>query len=365
MIDLALVPGEELEAAVAWLFRAAGVDAESARLISALVVAANRRGVDSHGVVLVPRYIRGLVAGSLNARPRFTWPVSDDAVAVLDADNAPGHLAAHTAMLGCLDRAGGHGIGLVLVRNTNHFGMAANYARMASERGFIGIATTNGPPVMAPFGGTTPSICNNPIAFAIPRGDRDVVLDMALSVVARGRIRTAALAGQPIPLGWARDKDGVPTTEAQKALEGQLEWIGGYKGYGLGLIIEILAGVLSGAKFGTDVSNQSVNNPTFAAAVPLQHGHFFVAIDVARFFQHREDFQRRLEALIVMIHASDLARDAAEIKLPGEPEWELEKRRAVEGIPVPNNVLTELKAVASELASGGADGSRMPALVRH
>ena len=354
MSDLVHIAADELEATTASLLVAAGMDADPAGIVAKAVIAANRRGVDSHGVVLVPRYVRGVATGALNGTPSLTWPVDSDAVGLLDADNAPGHLAAHHAMLNCIERASRFGVGVVIVRHTNHFGMAANYARMASERGFVGIATTNGPPVMAPYGGTTPSLCNNPIAFSVPRNRGDVILDMALSVVARGRIRIAALADTPIPLGWALDKDGAPTTDAHEALEGQLEWIGGYKGYGLGVIIEILAGVLSGSRFGTDVSAATIANPTFAPAVSLQHGHFFIAIDISRFGEPSV-FQERLEQFATMIAASGLATGTTALKLPGEPEREIEARRALDGIPVPTNVVAELAALASELLGNAAD----------
>jgi LDH2 family malate/lactate/ureidoglycolate dehydrogenase len=344
------VSARELRDAVEWLLEGSGLAASNAEIVAEAIVAANLRGVDSHGVGLVPRYVRGLAAGALNADPSFERLLDAQAVALIDADGGPGHLAAHHGMREAIERAREFGVGLVLVRNTNHFGMAANYAAMAAREGMFALATTNGPPVMAPYGGVKLSLCNNPLAVAVPRGDEPVILDMALSTVARGKIRDAELRGVAIPEGWARDAHGRPTTDPAEALKGSLEWVGGYKGYGLGLVIEILAGVLSGSRFGTQVSDASTKAATFAPAVPLLHGHAFLAIDVNRFAEP-EAFAARLEELARMM--GDAGREGGDpVLLPGDRERDVQATRLADGIPLPPALLAELRALAGEVQHG-------------
>ena len=202
------------------------------------------------------------------------------AVALLNANNTFGQIAGHRAMTLAIDKAKLYGTGVVAVKNSNHFGIAAYYAMMALKEGMVGCVFTNASPAMAVYGTKPPLIGTNPIAIAIPAGDRfPIVLDMSTSVVARGKIRYAAVTGHPILPGWARDSDGKPTQDAQAALKGTLEPVGGPKGSALSLIVDILCGVLTDT-----VLTGGVRNITDTSG-PANTGHFFSALNVARFIE--------------------------------------------------------------------------------
>jgi LDH2 family malate/lactate/ureidoglycolate dehydrogenase len=225
------------------------------------------------------------------------------------------------------------------VKNSNHFGVAAYYAMRASRQNMVGIVITNSSPAMTPYNARTPLLGTNPLAIAIPAGARNpVVLDMSTSVVARGKIRYASLVGRKIPFGWAVDADGKPTEDAKAALKGSLEPIGGPKGAGLSLCIDLLCGVLTGTALTGEVKNIT------DTSAPSQTGHLFIAINVeafinAAFFAHSVDS--------VIDHIKSLpSADGGPIWLPGEKEFLLEEQRKMKGIPLDADVVLELNQLA-------------------
>jgi LDH2 family malate/lactate/ureidoglycolate dehydrogenase len=238
-----LVPAGALLEACGRILEKVGVPPEQARIIAEVTVEADLRGIGSHGLLRLPAYVHRVQAGLMAADTQLKVVRERGATVLLDAQGGFGQVAGVYAMNQAIERARQHGVGFVAVRNANHFGIAAYYTMMALPHRMIGIAATNAAPSMAAWGGTTPVLGTNPISVAIPTGqDVDIVLDMASSVVARGKIRAAATKGERIPLGWALDAEGRPTEDPQAALKGTLLPIGGPKGYGLALVVDVLAG---------------------------------------------------------------------------------------------------------------------------
>jgi LDH2 family malate/lactate/ureidoglycolate dehydrogenase len=229
------------------------------------------------------------------------------------------------------------------VRNANHFGIAAYYTMMALPHKMIGMAATNAAPSMAAWGGTAAVLGTNPICVAIPTGqDVDIVLDMASSIVARGKIRSAVSKGDRIPLGWALDAEGRPTEDPEAALNGTVLPIGGPKGYGLALVVDVLAGVLTGSDYSVYLS--SVHDMSSRASV----GFVMQAVDITAFSDWSE-YEKDVQSLIREIHDSPRAPGVDRIYLPGEIEWLTWRKRMQSGIPVPVKVLEQIHELASEL----------------
>lgn len=327
----------------------AGFTPEGARTVAETLVEGDLRGVHTHGIGFLPRYIRGVIAGHINPRPEVAPAGGRGAVQMLDGDNGLGHIAARVGMDNAIEAAREHGVGIVGVRNSNHFGVAARYAEMASSADMIGFVTTNGPAVLAPWGGRTPTFCNNPIAWAVPAGRHPaIVLDMACSVVARGKILLAAQLGQDIPEGWALDAEGHPTTDAAAALGGIVLPLGEYKGYGIAVINECLAGALTGALMTLEVSRHTVTSGAYKQVQDAWRiGHFLMAVDVTAFMP-LEEFKQRVDKVIDDIKASDLAADAECIYLPGEIEHGLKAARKREGIPLAAGTVAQLQEFATD-----------------
>jgi LDH2 family malate/lactate/ureidoglycolate dehydrogenase len=234
------------------------------------------------------------------------------------------------------------GVSCVSVRNSNHFGTCAHYSMMALQNDMIGLAFTNASAQIAPTGGAQKVLANNPWSVAVPAGQRfPVVLDMANSVVARGKIRMAAKEGKPIPADWAVDKNGVPTTDPRAALEGFLLPVGGYKGYGITLIVDLLTGVLADSCYGPRVQGLDVVEAIGGV------GHTFMAIDVAA-FDDIAAFKARTDAYIGEIKDSKKAAGVEQIYLPGELEFLKEQERRRTGIPLHINIIKDLRAIAEE-----------------
>lgn len=322
---------------------AVGLAPEHARTVATGIAEANLRGVDSHGAVRLPQYAASIRTGEINPDPRVSVIARLGATALVDADGGYGYAPSLLAMDTAVELAREHGIALAGVRNSHHFGMGALYVIRAAEQGMIGWVTTTSAPVIAPAGGTLPLLGNNPIACGIPRRapEPPIVLDMALSQVAYGRIRLAAAEGRPIPSGWAFDGQGRPTTDAAAALAaGSLAPIGGYKGSGLSLVGEILAGVLTGSPFGSDADAHARREGGV--------GHFLVAIDPAVFVS-REQFEKDVERLVAEIRGTPPADGVERILLPGEPEAETRARRLADGIPISDELAGALEQLAADL----------------
>jgi LDH2 family malate/lactate/ureidoglycolate dehydrogenase len=348
------IPAATLRPFVAALFRAAGLPENDADRVAECLVQADLRGVSSHGVGRVPIYLERLRRGLVNARPQMTVERALTVCARVDGDNSLGFLVGTKAMQIAIDIAREHGVGFVLAHHSNHFGMAASYLLQAVEAGLAAFVFTNASRAMPIWGGREPFLGTSPFAFAAPTGKERpaIVLDMAMSVVARGKVRRAAQRGEPIPLGWALDKEGRPTTDAQAGYEGVVLPVGGVKGSGLALMMEILAGVMSGANFGGEVRNQY-----FDFDAPQNVGHCFIALR-PDMFMPLQDYIARMEALATRAKATERAEGVDEILLPGEPEARMAARHAATGIPMDRQELAQLVVEAER------SGVEIPAALR-
>jgi len=331
-------PAETVSAFVSALFRAQGVPGTDADRVAECLVQADLRGVSSHGVGRVPIYLDRLRKGLVKSRPAITVERALTVAARVDGDNGLGFLVGTRAMSTAVDIAREHGVGFVLAHHSNHFGMAASYLQQAVDAGLSAFVFTNASPAMPIWGGRTPFLGTSPFAFAAPGGPGrpPVMLDMAMSVVARGKVRRAMQLGEPIPLGWALDKEGRPTTDAKAGYEGVVLPFGGMKGSGLSLMMEILAGVMSGAKFGGEVGNQY-----FDFDEPQNVGHCFIAMR-PDLFMPMEQYGARMGALSDRAKATDRADGVDEILLPGEPEMRKAAERSRSGIPLDRQELDQL-----------------------
>ncbi|HEY8487255.1 MAG TPA: Ldh family oxidoreductase [Limnochordales bacterium] len=317
----------------------AGMEEEAAAIVASVLVKTSLRGVDTHGVALLPGYVRSLREGRVAARPDMQLLVGGPCTAVLDAGGGLGVLAAYRAMEAAIDMARRSGLALVGVRNSSHFGAAAYYASMAVQHDMIGLAGSNGPPLMAPYGGRKAAMHNMPFAAAIPAGEEPpVVMDFAMSVAAFRKIRQAAQQGRPIPPGWALDREGRPTTDPAAAVQGGVLLPFGHKGYALGILVDVLAGVLSGAGFGDRIPADSGRNT----------GHFTMAIHVG-FFMPVAQFKARMDQLIRQLRATPPAPGEEEVTVPGHRSFRILQERSRDGIPLPGWIRTRLLETAAEL----------------
>jgi LDH2 family malate/lactate/ureidoglycolate dehydrogenase len=337
------VPATHLLQACEQLLRKVGVPDDQAALIAAVIVEAELRGIGSHGVLRLPAYIQRVQAGTLTARTELKALRERGAAVLLDAQHGFGQVAGVLAMEQALRRAESHGTCIVGVRNVGHFGIAAYYAMMALPRKMIGIVSANAAASMAPWGGRAAMLGTNPICVAVPTGGEvDIVLDMASSVAARGKIRLAVSRRERIPLGWALDAQGEPTDDPQAAMQGTLLPIGGPKGYGLALAVDILAGVLTGSSYGAHIPS------LHEAAEPASSGFMVQALDVAAFSEPAA-FERDIQAMIAEIRDSPRAANVDRIYLPGELEWRTKQERLELGVPLAEGVRRELTRLAGEL----------------
>lgn len=319
------------------ILRELGVPGPDAEFVADALVETDLRGIASHGVTRMVPYADALKRGSFDPAARPTVERRHGAVARIDAHGGLGHLAARDAMDLAIELAEDHGVGIVSVRNSNHFGAAFVYPLRAARRDHIGFITTNGPPVMPAFGGSAPAICNNPLSWAIPTlHDPPIVLDMACMVAARGKISLAAREGRPIPEGWALDPQGRPTTDPTAALEGILLPMAGPKGYGLAVINEVLAGALAGAKTLERVPGSVITSGRYEE--PMQIGHFVMALDPEAFVGTTA-FKREVELVRQSLKASSSTGD---VMLPGEPEYRCRLERLEQGIPLERSTLRAL-----------------------
>jgi LDH2 family malate/lactate/ureidoglycolate dehydrogenase len=318
----------------------AGVKLEEAEIISETLLFAELRNIKSHGIVRLPTYVKRLenAAVNQNAEMRFLENKAA-AVSVLDADNGMGQVAGYKAMKAAIDIARIYGIGLVAVKNSNHFGVASYFSMLASKEDMIGLVMTNASPAIAPFGTKTPLLGTNPLTVAVPaKKGKPIVLDMSMSTVARGKIRMAALQNKEMPLDWGLDKDGNPTSDPSEALLGSLVPIGGVKGSGLSLIIDLLTGALTGTS-----SLGEVKNITDMSG-PSKTSHLFIAINIGAFMDI-DEYKERVDDAISKIKSLPPKGDN-EIFMAGEIEQNLMEKRLAEGIPVDIEVVAELNKLA-------------------
>jgi LDH2 family malate/lactate/ureidoglycolate dehydrogenase len=352
-----VVGADALRGWVAAVFQTLGVEEEDARVTAENLVAADLRGVESHGVARLDRYTGRIVEGLIlpRAEPRVVHETP--ATALVDAGNGLGQPASKWAMDLAMRKARETGHCSVAVRDSNHFGIAAYYAMMAPPHDMIGVTLTNSAPLVVPTGGRMAVIGTNPIAVAFPTlAERPWVLDMATSVVPRGKLEVYARKEQPMPLGWAVDETGRPTEDAQRVLDslvaragggilplGGTALFGGYKGYHLSALVDILTGVLPGSNRGPQV-----DAPVDGKPAPSRVGHFFSATRVDG-FRPAEEFKRELDEYIRMLRESPKAEGESSIYTAGEMEAELQERHEREGVPLHSKVIASLRKIGEEL----------------
>ena len=341
-----------LEATVSAVFSALGFDPSDSAKIATALVEADLRGVSSHGVMLVPMYVERLNSGGVTRERELDMLYDAGAALVVDARGGMGQLSSPQAMGHAIERAGRYGIGLVSVRNAHHFGAASRWAMQAGEAGCVGVAMSNTTPLMPAPGGAERIVGNNPLAIAVPTSAGvEIVLDMALSAVALGKIRLAASAGRPIPDTWATDPSGTPTTDAEEAVLGMLLPAAGHKGFGLALMIDVLTGVLSGGGWGDQV------RPLYREPDrPNDCAHLFLAID-PEMLGGVESFRRRSSGLAARVRSSATAPGVNRLYLPGEIEAERAAHQRRHGVLIERSgldgLLAAARAVGAVLPAGG------------
>jgi len=295
-----------------------GVPQEDALTIADTIVYAHRMGKHTHGINRLPIYVRKIQEGLMTKETVLEITRDTPVIMTADAHHGFGQVAAAKGMKHCIKKAKAYGIGVVGIKDSNNFGTAGYFGELAACEGMIGIVMGNSAPAIAATGGTAPILGTNPICFAFPNleGKAPIILDMALSTAARGKIRLAAKNGETIPLGWAMDEKGNPTQDPNEALKGSLIPIGDYKGFGLSLAVDILAGLLTGAAFGGSV--KPLNHPDDFS----RFGHFLLALNIT-FFMTPEEYQKKIDILVENVRKSG---NIGEVILPGERSFQQAKK---------------------------------------
>ncbi len=321
-----------------------GVPRMNAEIVAHSLLAANLRGVDTHGITRLPIYVERLQAGLTNGRTQGVVVSETPTTAVYDGQDGLGQVVGTKAMQLAIAKAKAAGVALVTARNSTHYGTAGYYAMMALSHDMIGISLTNSPSLMAPWGGRKAFLGSNPLAIAVPAGEeKPFVADMATTVVARGAIILAAKKGETIPPTWGLNKDGEPTTNAKEANEGALLPLGGHKGYGLAMAIEVLVATLAGGPFGPHIG-ELYKNPTRPQGV----GHFFGAIRIDR-FRPAAEFKADMDAMIREVKAAPQAKGFDTILVAGEPEFLTEAERRQKGVPLSDAVVGDLTKLGTSV----------------
>lgn len=315
-----------------------------------MMLYADIHGIDSHGVGMLPYYAEWRTEYQINMTPEIAVVRDGPATALLDGDAGLGHAAAHRAMRMAMEKAAAIGLGAVAVRNSGHYGAAGAYAAMAAEEGLIGIAMTSAHHrIIVPTFSAEPMFGTNPIAFAAPAGKNPPFsLDMATSTVAVGKVKLAQRHGRKLPVGWASDGDGRPTTDPDTALEhfmlsplGGTRELGSHKGYGLAAMVEILSTMLSGAVF---AGTRAERRPEL---VHMGVGHFLMAVDPAA-FRDTEDFEADMDDMIDALRANRPVDADRPVLVAGDPEYAAAAERRTAGIPLPQSLADEVRAIAGE-----------------
>jgi uncharacterized oxidoreductase len=340
------VPAPQLHELAARVFAALGAPEPDARWIATLLVRANLRGHDSHGVIRIPQYVASVRRGETNPRPEITTSQETPTTAVVDGDLGFGQVVARRATEVALDRAAVHGLGGVGVRRSNHVGRLADYVEMAAERGYVGLMWTNAATAVSvvPHGGVERRLSTNPLAIAVPGPNGGVALsvDMATSIVAEGKVRVKRNRKEPLPVGWAIDGKGEPVTDST-AFYGPpragLLPMAAHKGTALGLVVEVMAGILSGA------------GAIGEATGPVLNGSFILLVDVARFLP-LDSFTRQVSDLVTWVKSSRPAAGVGGVLVPGEPEARMERERGAQGVPVEDETWSQIETIAAELGVG-------------
>ncbi|MFK2826669.1 ureidoglycolate dehydrogenase [Bacillus sp. B190/17] len=314
---------------------------EEADIVADVLVHANLRGVDSHGVMKTEHYVKRIQGGGLNINSHPKIEQTSDTTAIYDGDNGFGHVIAKKAMDLAIQMAKNHGIGVAGVKRSSHCGALSYFIQQAIDEKMIGVAMTHTETAVIPFGSAQPYFGTNPIAFGFPtKLEKPIIFDFATSQVAFGKVLNAIEYGEQIPSDWGIDEDGNQTTDPSKVA--YLSPFGGAKGYGLGLVVEVFAGLLTGSAFGPHITKMYVDYDK-----ALEIGHFFMVIDPAKFTE-AEGFLENLDRMIREIHSLKPIKGFTKVLVPGEPETIQEELRRVKGIPLPQSVWEYLNS--SEVA---------------
>ena len=351
--DAVRVSADLLRRLVSGIFQRLNVPSEDADIAADVLVTADLRGVDTHGVsnYIEMHYVPGLTSGRINARPNIHVVRETIATALVDGDGGLGHVVGYRAMELAMKKAKEAGAGFVTVTNSRHFGMAGYYPMMALEHDMIGLAMTSAGPRVVPTFGRQAMLGTNPLSVAAPTVEEPpFVLDMATSTVAVGKLLIAQRLGHSIPQGWALDEKGEPTTDADAALKtrnllplGGTRELGSHKGYGLAMVVDILCSVLSTLVHGTIMQQGEA-------------AHFFGALDIGA-FQPVDQFKQAMDTMIRDLHNSPKAEGHDRIYVAGEMEAETARERAANGIPLHKDVVRYLSDISRELVVGVALGA--------
>jgi L-2-hydroxycarboxylate dehydrogenase (NAD+) len=346
-----LLPAESLLRFVADALAKVGLPRSDAATCAELMVRADLLGADGHGIFRLPQYVRRIRGGAVNVSPKVRIAREAAGMALVDGDNGMGHVVMSFATKTAIEKAKSAGAAWVGVRNSNHAGPASLYAAMPLAHEMIGLYLAVGNANhMAPWGGIDLLLSTNPIAVAVPGSDGAIVLDMATSVAAYGKVKTAAQRGEAMPEGWMIDRQGRTLTDPKRADEGMLVPIGGYKGYGLALVFGLLAGTLNGAAMGSDTVDFNADDTT-----PTNTGHAIVALSIAAFGEV-DEFKRRVDKIAREIRRSKPLPGVTRVWLPGDQSRAKFEERSRLGIPIPDALRTSLDKLAGEL--------KIPALQR-
>lgn len=333
---------KELQALAASALRGAGLVEADATCAASILVTADLLGLPTHGTSRVISYAERVSLGGIDPRAAIAVERVAPALSRINGANGMGPVVGHRALAAALDCAREAGIGAAFVRASNHFGPIAPYCLIAAEQGFATIIGSNATTTIAPTGGAQARLGNSPLGFGLPYpGGRPIILDMALSVVARAKIRDALKGGRVIPETWATDAEGRATTDPRAALDGFLLPIGGYKGYGLALIVDLFAGLLSGAAYLTHVESWSEHPER-----PQNLGHFFIAIDTKR-LGNVKWLAERMADFTAIVHDTPRAEPSTPVRLPGELELDALERNRREGVVIPDDLHAQLIALAA------------------
>lgn len=334
---IATVQWEELQRLCVKQLTKSKVNAQHAEIVAEVLVHANLRGIDSHGVIRMEHYLRKIREGGINPDPHIHIDHTGPTTAIVDGDDGFGHVVAKTGMDHAIELAEKYGVGMVSMKNSSHCGALSYFVKQAANRQSIGMMMTNTDKFIVPFGAAEPYFGTNPLAYGFPAGQHPpIIADMATSQVALGKVLLARESGRSIPMDWGVNQEGKPTTDPNELVA--LFPFGGAKGSSLAMIVDIFSGILSGSSFGSHVSVMYGDYDK-----PRKLGHFAFAIHVSS-FTDKEAFMRNIDQLIDDLHSLKPAEGFTSVMVPGELENLTERKRLSEGIPVPESIYHSLQA---------------------